>query len=58
MLQVISARSFQIPQLHLEVRRALPREWVHFRDHHYKDHLLEHDGRYDNRIGRTAKMNG
>lgn len=40
-VEVISARSFQIPQLHLEVRRALPREWVHFRDHHYKDHTLQ-----------------
>ncbi|CAE7265328.1 unnamed protein product, partial [Symbiodinium sp. KB8] len=39
-VEVIGARSFQIPQLHLEVRRALPREWVHFRDHHYKDHSL------------------
>ncbi|CAE7254570.1 unnamed protein product [Symbiodinium sp. CCMP2592] len=40
-VEVLSARSFQIPQLHLEVRRALPREWVHFRDHHYKDHTLQ-----------------
>lgn len=28
------------PVLELEVRRALPREWVHFREHHYKDHGL------------------
>ncbi|CAE7409572.1 unnamed protein product, partial [Symbiodinium sp. CCMP2456] len=35
-VEVIGVRSFQIPQLQLEVRRALPREWVHFRDHHYK----------------------
>lgn len=28
------------PRLVLVVRRALPREWVHYREHHYKDHRL------------------
>ena len=27
----------QPPLVELEVRRALPREWLHFREHHYKD---------------------
>lgn len=26
------------PEVQLEVRRALPCEWQHFREHHYKDH--------------------
>ena len=29
------------PLVELEVRRALPREWLHFREHHYKDHSLQ-----------------
>jgi GNAT superfamily N-acetyltransferase len=31
------------PREVLKVRRALPREWVHFRDHHYQDHSLKGD---------------
>ncbi|CAJ1357632.1 unnamed protein product [Effrenium voratum] len=31
---------FAVPELKLEIRRALPREWAHFREHHYKDHSL------------------
>jgi len=27
--------------MQLEVRRALPCEWRHFREHHYKDHCLQ-----------------
>jgi len=29
-----------LDQVRLEVRRALPCEWAHFREHHYKDHSL------------------
>lgn len=29
------------PVVELEVRRALQREWMHFREHHYKDHSLQ-----------------
>lgn len=32
-----------VPVVELEVRRALPREWRHFREHHYKDHKLKGD---------------
>lgn len=32
--------ALRIPELQLRVRRALPREWVHFREHHYKDKKL------------------
>lgn len=32
--------ALRIPELQLRVRRALPREWVHFREHHYKDKSL------------------
>lgn len=32
-----------MPVVELEVRRALPREWRHFREHHYKDHKLKGD---------------
>ncbi|CAE7226594.1 unnamed protein product [Symbiodinium natans] len=41
MPEVVSMDNFQIPWLRLEVRRALPREWVHFRQYHYKDHSLQ-----------------
>eukprot|EP00927_Polykrikos_kofoidii_P021670 TRINITY_DN20442_c0_g1_i1.p1 TRINITY_DN20442_c0_g1~~TRINITY_DN20442_c0_g1_i1.p1 ORF type:complete len:1473 (+),score=279.80 TRINITY_DN20442_c0_g1_i1:452-4420(+) len=34
------AQALAPPVVHLEVRRALPREWAHFREHHYKDHAL------------------
>jgi len=33
-------RDLEPPLIKLQVRRALPREWRHFRDHHYKDHTL------------------
>lgn len=33
----------QPPLIQLEVRRALAREWAHFREHHYKDHKLKGD---------------
>ncbi|CAK0831065.1 unnamed protein product [Prorocentrum cordatum] len=29
-----------LERVRLEVRRALPCEWAHFREHHYKDHTL------------------
>ncbi|CAE8691586.1 unnamed protein product [Polarella glacialis] len=32
-----------VPLVQMEVRRALPREWEHFREHHYKDHSLKGD---------------
>lgn len=32
--------ALRIPEIQLRVRRALPREWVHFREHHYKDKSL------------------
>eukprot|EP00931_Biecheleriopsis_adriatica_P041498 TRINITY_DN2370_c0_g1_i1.p1 TRINITY_DN2370_c0_g1~~TRINITY_DN2370_c0_g1_i1.p1 ORF type:complete len:1392 (+),score=231.52 TRINITY_DN2370_c0_g1_i1:312-4178(+) len=35
--------SLGVPLIELEVRRALPREWLHFREHHYKDHKLKGD---------------
>jgi len=39
-LEARIARALVPPMLELEIRRALPREWVHFREHHYKDHSL------------------
>lgn len=33
-----------VNSLELTVRRALPCEWRHFRDHHYKDHRLSMSG--------------
>jgi len=38
--QVWMPRALPPPQVELEVRRALPREWARFREHHYKDHSL------------------
>jgi len=32
-----------VPVIELEIRRALSREWKHFREHHYKDHRLKGD---------------
>jgi len=30
-----------VPVVYLVVRRALPREWARFREHHYKDHSIK-----------------
>jgi len=32
---------FARAKIELQVRRALPREWKYFREHHYKDHTLQ-----------------
>merc|ERR1719424_1113888 len=36
-----SLRPCTSSRLEFVVRRALPTEWVHYREHHYKDHRLQ-----------------
>jgi len=52
-LAELSSVPWTIPELTLVIRRALLREWAHFREHHYKDKSLN-----NNAVGFVGLLNG
>lgn len=52
-LAELSSVPWTIPVYQLIIRRALLREWVHFREHHYKDKSLS-----TNAVGFVGLLNG